>query len=138
MPPSSSLATLSSFLQDLRYNLHAFGFKFLITIEQISVSFIVFFLKIIVFGKVPADCKIVEGTVEIDQSSLTGESLPITVYKGESCKMGATVARGEVEGIVLSTGANTFFGRTASLLQVLFLNPINNISIFIYYYYLFS
>ena len=76
--------------------------------------------------------------MEIDQSSLTGESLPITVYKGESCKMGATVARGEVEGIVLSTGANTFFGRTASLLQVLFFKPINKylFSFFIITYFL--
>ena len=56
--------------------------------------------------------------MEIDQSSLTGESIPITVFKGESCKMGSTVARGEVDALVLATGANTFFGRTASLLQV--------------------
>eukprot|EP01036_Dinobryon_divergens_P031907 gene31907-41398_t len=66
---------------------------------------------------VPADCKVFEGSVEIDQSSLTGESIPITVFKGESCKMGSTVARGEVDALVLATGANTFFGRTASLLQ---------------------
>lgn len=66
----------------------------------------------------PADCKVFEGSVEIDQSSLTGESIPITVFKGESCKMGSTVARGEVDALVLATGANTFFGRTASLLQV--------------------
>ena len=37
---------------------------------------------------------------------------------GDSCKMGSTVVRGEVEGTVEFTGANSFFGRTASLLQV--------------------
>jgi magnesium-transporting ATPase (P-type) len=47
---------------------------------------------------VPADCRI-QGTssVEIDQSALTGESLPVTFYPGDSCKMGSTVVRGEVE-----------------------------------------
>jgi H+-transporting ATPase len=46
----------------------------------------------------------------------TGESLPVTMYKGSSCKMGSTVVRGETEGTVEFTGANTFFGKTASLL----------------------
>ena len=56
---------------------------------------------------VPADCRINEGTVDIDQSGLTGESLPVTMYKGDSAKMGSTVVRGEVEGTVEFTGANT-------------------------------
>ena len=56
---------------------------------------------------VPADCRINEGQVDIDQSGLTGESLPVTMYKGDSCKMGSTVVRGEVEGTVEYTGANT-------------------------------
>ena len=67
---------------------------------------------------VPADCRINEGYLEIDQAALTGESLPVTVYKGEACKMGSTVVRGEVEGTVEFTGSKTFFGRTASLLRV--------------------
>jgi hypothetical protein len=46
-----------------------------------------------------------------------GESLPVTMYKSSSCKMGSTVVRGETEGTVEFTGANTFFGKTASLLQ---------------------
>ena len=57
---------------------------------------------------VPADCRINEGQVDIDQSGLTGESLPVTMYKGDSCKMGSTVVRGEVEGTVEFTGANTY------------------------------
>lgn len=67
---------------------------------------------------VPADCRINEGTVDIDQAALTGESLPVTMYQGDSCKMGSTVVRGEVEATVEFTGAKTFFGKTASLLQV--------------------
>eukprot|EP00601_Ochromonadales_sp_CCMP2298_P028586 CAMPEP_0173333584 /NCGR_PEP_ID=MMETSP1144-20121109/4974_1 /TAXON_ID=483371 /ORGANISM="non described non described, Strain CCMP2298" /LENGTH=910 /DNA_ID=CAMNT_0014278565 /DNA_START=53 /DNA_END=2788 /DNA_ORIENTATION=- len=66
---------------------------------------------------IPADCVVNEGTIEVDQSALTGESLPVTMYKGSSCKMGSTVVRGEVEGTVEFTGGNTFFGKTASLLQ---------------------
>lgn len=66
---------------------------------------------------IPADCRVNEGQIEVDQAQLTGESLPVTMYKGDSCKMGSTVVRGEVEGTVEFTGANTFFGKTASLLQ---------------------
>lgn len=70
---------------------------------------------------IPADCRINEGTIEVDQAALTGESLPVTKFKGDPCQMGATVVRGEVEATVEFTGAQTFFGRTASLLQVFFL-----------------
>eukprot|EP01038_Epipyxis_sp_PR26KG_P014289 gene14289-19169_t len=65
---------------------------------------------------IPADCRINEGQIEVDQAALTGESLPVTMYTGDSCKMGSTVVRGEVEGTVEFTGANTFFGKTAALL----------------------
>jgi H+-transporting ATPase len=67
---------------------------------------------------VPADVRINHGTVEIDQAALTGESLPVTKFKGDPCQMGSTVVRGEVEATVEFTGAKTFFGKTASLLQV--------------------
>jgi H+-transporting ATPase len=65
---------------------------------------------------IPADCRVNGGEIDVDQAALTGESLPVTFYKGDSCKMGSTVVRGEVEGTVEFTGANTFFGKTASLL----------------------
>ncbi|KAM3576605.1 hypothetical protein VYU27_001592 [Nannochloropsis oceanica] len=68
-------------------------------------------------GAVPADCIVNHGNIDVDQAALTGESLPVTFYKGDSVKMGSTVVRGEVEGTVECTGANTFFGRTAALLQ---------------------
>lgn len=67
---------------------------------------------------VPADCRINEGTIELDQAALTGESMAVMKFKGDSCQMGSTVVRGEVEATVEFTGAKTFFGRTASLLQV--------------------
>ena len=59
---------------------------------------------------IPADCRVDTGQIDVDQAALTGESLPVTMYKGDSCKMGSTVVRGEVEGTVEFTGANTFFG----------------------------
>jgi magnesium-transporting ATPase (P-type) len=47
---------------------------------------------------VPADCRVNHSEIEVDQAALTGESLPVTFYKGDSCKMGSTVVRGEVKG----------------------------------------
>lgn len=66
---------------------------------------------------VPADCIVNHGQIDCDQSALTGESLPVTLYAGESAKMGSTVTRGEVEATVEFTGKNTFFGKTATMLQ---------------------
>jgi len=65
---------------------------------------------------IPADCRVNHGEIDVDQAALTGESLPVTFYKYDSCKMGSNVVRGEVEGTVEFTGANTFFGKTAALL----------------------
>jgi H+-transporting ATPase len=69
---------------------------------------------------VPADCRVNDNAkkpIEVDQAQLTGESLPVTVYPGKSCMMGSTVVRGEVEATVEFTGVDTFFGKTATLLQ---------------------
>jgi len=66
---------------------------------------------------IPADCIVNAGQIEVDQSAMTGESLPVTMYKGSACMMGSTVVRGEVEGTVQFTGSNTLFGKTASMLQ---------------------
>ncbi|KAK9839605.1 hypothetical protein WJX81_000469 [Elliptochloris bilobata] len=66
---------------------------------------------------VPADCRVNEGTVDVDQSALTGESLPATIRAGEPAMMGGTIMRGEVHATVEQTGKHTFFGRTATLLQ---------------------
>ncbi|KAI0696067.1 plasma-membrane proton-e [Cytidiella melzeri] len=65
---------------------------------------------------VPADCRLVEAiNVSIDQAALTGESLPQSKKLGDQCFSGSTCKQGEAEGVVISTGANTFFGRAASL-----------------------
>ncbi|KAG6888988.1 hypothetical protein C0992_006864 [Termitomyces sp. T32_za158] len=65
---------------------------------------------------VPADCRLTESiNVSIDQAALTGESLPINKKEGDQCFSGSTCKNGEAEGVVISTGANTFFGRAASL-----------------------
>ncbi|KAE9396724.1 plasma-membrane proton-e [Gymnopus androsaceus JB14] len=65
---------------------------------------------------VPADCRLTEAiNVSIDQAALTGESLPQTKKLGDQCFSGSTCKQGEAEGVVISTGANTFFGRAASL-----------------------
>ena len=46
---------------------------------------------------IPADCRVNNSEIDVDQAALTGESLPVTFYKGDSVKMGSTVVRGEVE-----------------------------------------
>ena len=40
------------------------------------------------------------GTIEVDQAQITGEALPVPMHRGDTCKMGSTVVRGEVEGTV--------------------------------------
>jgi H+-transporting ATPase len=65
---------------------------------------------------VPADSRLTEAiNVSIDQAALTGESLPQSKKLGDQCFSGSTCKQGEAEGVVISTGANTFFGRAASL-----------------------
>eukprot|EP01111_Echinosteliopsis_oligospora_P009981 TRINITY_DN3021_c0_g1_i1.p1 TRINITY_DN3021_c0_g1~~TRINITY_DN3021_c0_g1_i1.p1 ORF type:complete len:1047 (+),score=290.77 TRINITY_DN3021_c0_g1_i1:125-3265(+) len=66
---------------------------------------------------VPADCMLNHGTIDTDESSMTGESLPVTLHEREMAKMGGTVARGETHATVVLTGKNTFFGKTASMLS---------------------
>ncbi len=67
---------------------------------------------------VPADARLFEGDpVEVDQSALTGESLPVTRKQGEAVFSGSIVRRGEIEAMVYATGANTYFGKTAQLVQ---------------------
>ena len=67
---------------------------------------------------VPADINILEGNVEVDQSVITGESMTIERKSAEVLYSGSTVKRGEITGIVIKTGKNTFFGRTVELIQI--------------------
>src|SRR5580700_7555630 len=67
---------------------------------------------------VPADARLLEGDpVEVDQSALTGESLPVPRKSGEAVFSGSIVRQGEIGAFVYATGANTYFGRTAQLVQ---------------------
>ena len=67
---------------------------------------------------VPADARLLEGDpVEVDQSALTGESLPATRKSGEAVFSGSIIRRGEIGALVYATGTNTYFGKTAQLVQ---------------------
>ncbi len=67
---------------------------------------------------VPADSRLLDGdAVEVDQSALTGESLPATRTSGEAVFSGSIVRQGEIGALVYATGANTYFGKTAELVQ---------------------
>ena len=67
---------------------------------------------------IPADVKLREGDyLSMDQSALTGESLPVTKRTGDEAFSGTVVKQGEVVAEVTATGANTRFGQTASLVQ---------------------
>ena len=67
---------------------------------------------------VPADARLLEGDpIEVDQSALTGESLPATRKSGEAAFSGSIIRQGEIGALVYATGANTYFGKTAQLVQ---------------------
>ena len=65
---------------------------------------------------VPADARLLEGDdIEVDQSALTGESLPVTCKTGVAVYSGSIIRRGEIGALVYATGTNTYFGKTAQL-----------------------
>jgi H+-transporting ATPase len=67
---------------------------------------------------VPADARLLEGDpIEVDQSALTGESLPAARKPGEAVFSGSIIRQGEIDAMVYATGANTYFGKTAQLVQ---------------------
>ena len=67
---------------------------------------------------VPADARLLEGDpIEVDQSTLTGESLPVKRKAGEAVFSGSILRQGEIDALVYATGANTYFGQTAQLVQ---------------------
>jgi H+-transporting ATPase len=68
---------------------------------------------------VPADAKVIsDGEVSVDQSALTGESLPVTTRESGIVYSSSVVRRGEARCLVVNTGANTYFGRTAQLVRI--------------------
>jgi len=67
---------------------------------------------------VPADARLLAGdSIEVDQSALTGESLPVTAKPGSAVFSGSIIRQGEIDAIVYATGTNTYFGKTAQLVE---------------------
>ncbi|TYJ99111.1 ATPase 11, plasma membrane-type [Cucumis melo var. makuwa] len=67
---------------------------------------------------IPADARLLDGDpLKIDQSALTGESLPVTKGPGDGVYSGSTCKQGEIEAVVIATGVHTFFGKAAHLVD---------------------
>jgi len=67
---------------------------------------------------VPADIKLIEGDyLQADESALTGESLPVDKRTSDIAYSGSIIRQGEMNGLVFATGMNTYFGRTAKLVE---------------------
>jgi plasma-membrane proton-efflux P-type ATPase len=66
---------------------------------------------------IPADLKLLTGALTVDQSALTGESKDADKAPAEVLSSGSVVRRGEGNGVVMLTGAKTYFGRTTELVQ---------------------
>ena len=67
---------------------------------------------------VPADAKLLDGDpIEVDQSALTGESLPVTRKTDDVVYSGSIVRQGEIDALVYATGGQTYFGKTAHLVE---------------------
>jgi len=67
---------------------------------------------------VPADARLLDGDpIQVDQSALTGESLPVTAKPGGAVYSGSIIRQGEINAIVYATGTNTYFGKTAQMVQ---------------------
>ena len=67
---------------------------------------------------VPADVRVTNGSAEVDQSSLTGESLTVEKKESDVVIAGSTIRKGEATGLVVATGAKTYLGRTVELVQL--------------------
>ncbi len=67
---------------------------------------------------IPADAKLLEGDpVQVDQSALTGESLPVEHKSGDAIFSGSILKQGEIDAIVYATGQSTYYGKTAELVK---------------------
>ncbi|ESR40063.1 hypothetical protein CICLE_v100248071mg, partial [Citrus x clementina] len=67
---------------------------------------------------IPADARLLEGDpLKIDQSALTGESLPVTKKTADEVFSGSTCKHGEIEAVVIATGVHSFFGKAAHLVD---------------------
>jgi H+-transporting ATPase len=67
---------------------------------------------------VPADLRLIDGEyLVVDESALTGESLPVEKTVGQVAYAGAIIRQGEMDGVVVATGMNSYFGKTARLVE---------------------
>jgi H+-transporting ATPase len=67
---------------------------------------------------IPADAKLLEGdAVQVDQSALTGESLPVEHKPGDTVFSGSILKQGEIDAVVYATGKDTYYGKTAQLVE---------------------
>lgn len=67
---------------------------------------------------IPADVYIISGEASVDESALTGESLPKDMHQSDIAYSGSIVKRGEARCAVVNTGANTYFGKTVELVRI--------------------
>ncbi len=67
---------------------------------------------------IPADAKIISGELSIDESAITGESLPVESKSLDIIYSGSVVKQNEARCIVINTGSSTYFGRTAELVKI--------------------
>lgn len=75
-------------------------------------------VKVRIGDVAPADIKLFSGDyVVVDESSLTGESLPADKKQGDICYSGSIIQQGEMIGLVVATGISTFFGRASELIK---------------------
>ena len=67
---------------------------------------------------IPADARLLEGDpVQVDQSALTGESLPVEHKSGDTVYSGSILKQGEIDALVYETGETTYYGKTAQLVE---------------------
>jgi H+-transporting ATPase len=74
-------------------------------------------VKLSLGSVVAADVRLLEGSILVDQSMLTGESLPVEASAGAETYAGALIKRGEAVGEIIATGIRTKFGRTTELVR---------------------
>jgi H+-transporting ATPase len=75
-------------------------------------------IRVRVGDLVPADLKVIDAEITVDQSAITGESMPLDKKKSDLVYSGSVIRKGEATGIVTSTGVHTYFGKTAQLVQL--------------------
>jgi H+-transporting ATPase len=75
-------------------------------------------MKLSLGAVVPADARLLSGDALLDQSMITGESLPVEAAAGAAAYAGALVKRGEAEAVATATGARTYSGRAAELVRI--------------------